>query len=253
MPNYSGVSANNDQSANYSKCPFHGGACNHKKCIVAVIEKNKFVKCELIESFVTNNNVMIDSLKQVENATNELSTAFQNLLEVLNTSKNEIIHKLDMMHKTQIRKFNKLLTKFLQQNVLQEHIHNYHLHPLSHYVAEYNVTDEDKKPIWGSRFVPNIQPALFLLQEWSCCVDTDNDGKIYGKDFKISNKDHSKPMILKNIELSPHWKSPTGPDSKISYQEYLTQKVKWGGDENEPDLYKLQENDEEDIEDRPTL
>jgi len=112
------------------------------------------------------------------------------------------------------------------ENDLEEHVHTRHRHPLTHLASD---TDPN---ILGSNFVSLAQPALYLLQEWTTGTDVDGNGKIYGKDFKISNSDRNKPMMLKGIESLPDWRNPPNiPGSRITYAEYVAS-VHWGGEPN---------------------
>jgi len=159
--------------------------------------------------------VTTDVINKIQEHMDENHVDFNNVYDMQVQTKALLEAKLDI-----------LIQHSQFENDLEEHIHTRHHHLLSHLASD---TDPE---ILGSKFVPTIQPALYLLQEWTTGTDVDGNGKVYGKDFKIDNKDKSKPMMLKGIESLPDWRNPPNtPGSRITYAEYVAS-VHWGGEPN---------------------
>lgn len=70
----------------------------------------------------------------------------------------------------------------------------------------------------------NTEPpkATTLINEFVGNEDVDNNGEIYGYDFKISDSDTEKPNILKAIENNPDWSDPTNEITWSQYLEWLS-------------------------------
>jgi hypothetical protein len=169
--------------------------------------------------------IELDEIQQkVDTVTTDVVNKIQEHMDENRTDFNRV-YDMQVLAKLMIEEKLNILIEYLHfQNELEEHIHNRHNHILQHDASD---VDSD---ILGSKFIPTIQPALYLLQEWTTGTDVDGNGKIYGKDFKISNNDKSKPMMLKGIEALPDWKNPPNiPGSRITYAEYVAY-VNWGGE-----------------------
>jgi|SRR6056297_3027795 len=63
----------------------------------------------------------------------------------------------------------------------------------------------------------SVTPSTLLMMEFQGNQDIDNNGKIYGKDFKITDSSE-KPSTLQSIENSPYWEEPY---VSIPWSEYL--------------------------------
>lgn len=139
--------------------------------------------------------------------------------ELTNQNINQIIQKLDEIKALQTENFGIIETKIQEGNDLDSHVHNTHNHPKPHFAS-------DLAEQLGAKSAMPHQPATILMQEWSTNCDLDNNGKVYGVDFKISGRDPNKPMILKGIEQSSDWKNPR---TSILYADYL-EEIKWSGE-----------------------
>ena len=106
-----------------------------------------------------------------------------------------------------------MLTVMQDMLSLQKHMHDNHSHPVSHYGDE--SIDEQTSDTKIANIVPN--KAATLVGEFHGNEDLDNNGLIYGKDFKILD-DSEKPHILKNIENNSYW---VEPDRVIKWSDYL--------------------------------
>lgn len=91
------------------------------------------------------------------------------------------------------------------------HIHSSHYHVYVHECE--SVPSECGQ---GS-LVPPL--SNILISEYNGKEDLDNNGLIYGVDFKI-NDDGDKPNVLKSIENSTYWIEPS---STMSWSEYVEQ------------------------------
>ena len=95
---------------------------------------------------------------------------------------------------------------------LKKHIHEAHYHPIKHELEEI----VDKK---GSYFMGDIMiKSILLVNEFLGNEDKDNNNYIYGYDFKISDDDQDKPIVLSAIEDNPLWENPT---IEITWNEYI--------------------------------
>lgn len=139
--------------------------------------------------------------------------------ELTNQNINQIIQKLDEIKALQTENFGIIETKIQEGNDLDTHIHTAHNHSKPHFASD--LTEQ-----LGAKSAMAYQPATLLMQEWSTNSDLDNNGKIYGVDFKISGRDPNKPMILKGIEQSSDWKNPR---TSIMYEAYL-EEINWSGE-----------------------
>lgn len=176
----------------------------------------------------TTSSILLTTLEEIQQKMDDGTTDIINKIQehmVENHTDFNNVYDMQVQTKAMLEAKLDITIEYLHfENDLEEHIHNRHYHILQHDASDIDPT------ILGSRFVPTIQPALYLLQEWTTGTDVDGNGKIYGKDFKIDNKDKEKPMMLKGIESLPDWKNPPNiPGSKITYAEYVAY-VKWLGE-----------------------
>lgn len=247
----------------YTQCPLRKELCIGSQCVCAIVDINtstneyKFTGCNLLESFYSiqdhgpkleaiglkidqfhaDNSNRLDALKLELLASISLmkTTIVDQLITLQNVlaakiSENteklvDIITHLNTvivdLHEIQA-KLESIDGRLYTSNVLNDHLHKQHQHPKSH-----NASLKDSS--LGSKFISMAQPAVYLMQEWTTNTDVDGNGRIYGRDFMISNTDPEKPMMLKGIEESESWRNPTGPGSKITYAEYL-QSINWYGE-----------------------
>lgn len=118
---------------------------------------------------------------------------------------------------------------------LDLHQHDAHMHGSAHSVSNTGnstgggtgggTTIKGGSKITG---VPMMLPPTVLMLEYMNMLDLDDNGLIYGHDFKIRADDPDKPMMLKTIEMAPDWIEPPA-DNNILYSEYLTY-VEWDMD-----------------------
>jgi len=106
-----------------------------------------------------------------------------------------------------------ILTTLQNMLELQIHMHDKHLHPVSHYGDAF--IDKQMSNNKKVNIVPN--KAATLISEFHGNEDLDNNGLTYGKDFKILDN-YEKPHILKSIENSPYW---IEPNRVIKWSNYL--------------------------------
>lgn len=106
------------------------------------------------------------------------------------------------------------------------HEHDEHLHMTPHGVLDYlyDEADPEEEPR-GCNFGPSYSPAVMLMQEYISNIDLDANGKIYGKDFKISNSDTDKPSMLNGLEQQPAWRNPPS-ENNMTWLEYL-EEIGW--------------------------
>ena len=65
--------------------------------------------------------------------------------------------------------------------------------------------------------IPDIPYYVPLVNEFMGNEDRDGDGKLYGKDFKITD-DEDKPIALKGLEEHPDW---VEPQETINWLDYI--------------------------------
>ena len=92
---------------------------------------------------------------------------------------------------------------------LANHEHDSHSHMYPHFC--HNIPSNCGWGTAGAGF------ATVLIGEFHSNEDLDNNGKIYGKDFKILD-DPQKPPILKSLEYTPYWVEPT---EIITWDQYV--------------------------------
>ncbi len=88
---------------------------------------------------------------------------------------------------------------------VMEHIHNRHLHQTAHDCATDAYTEASPGSECGADIDDKQPPpaALALVTEFVSNEDRDNNGQVYGVDFKIDSADPAKPTMLKSLEESP--------------------------------------------------
>ena len=93
------------------------------------------------------------------------------------------------------------------------HEHDSHKHAFRHLCQE--IPTHCGKSVGGAS--TSVSPSTTLMMEFQGNQDIDDNGLIYGRDFKISES-LEKPSILRSIENSPYWMEP---NLSISWSSYL--------------------------------
>ncbi len=112
---------------------------------------------------------------------------------------------------------NSMVTILQEILDVQNHVHDSHWHPMTHY-AEQGVLGVEK----GSLYLPNQPDEInMLMQESQSGIDKDDNGLVYLKDFIISDGDANKPMVLRDVELHFRYDGITLPSKAMSWSSYL--------------------------------
>lgn len=94
---------------------------------------------------------------------------------------------------------------------ISNHTHDSHYHPTIHECSEIPA-DCGRATAFGG-------DATTLIGEFYTNQDLDNNGKIYGKDFKIQ-ENAEKPPALRGLEGSPDWVEPS---THMNWGDYLNE------------------------------
>jgi len=92
---------------------------------------------------------------------------------------------------------------------LENHKHESHSHPTPHECSEI--------PVGCGRTSTGSSRSTILIGEFHGNEDLDNNGLVYGRDFKIED-DSEKPPVLRSIENSQDWIEPT---TTMTWSDYM--------------------------------
>lgn len=98
----------------------------------------------------------------------------------------------------------------LKASNLQSYIQQKDLSDAAKAAEEDDTTSEESD-------IPDIPYYVPLINEFMGNEDRDGDGKLYGRDFKITDDD-KKPIALKGLEEHPDWIEPT---ETITWPDYI--------------------------------
>lgn len=100
---------------------------------------------------------------------------------------------------------------------IQQHIHDCHWHPITHY-AEQGVVDVPQ----GGLYLPQQPDEISLLMsESQSGMDKDDNNLVYCKDFVIDDNDPNKPKVLRDVELHFRYDGIKLPSKSMTWGSYL--------------------------------
>jgi hypothetical protein len=215
----------NPDTSDMMICPYNGETCAGANCMAAITSKNPMTMTRVFEgcSLLFADYRRTQSVKEIENnivsMKNTLNTVSEDVEYIKEFQENysleirdqidEVIEELKTTSEIIEHNFSEFIPEVKKMYELSAHIHFTHRHPIPHNadVIDPYITISEEQYV-GSRFIYTMAPATYLLQEWINNCDLDGDGKVYGFDFVIPNKDKNKPMVIKGIESSATWKTP---------------------------------------------
>ena len=116
-------------------------------------------------------------------------------------------HSMIQMMETIIGKFSEKMAAANNKSILEfiSHVHDSHRHPFNHPCDE--LPSDCGGVVGGGNPISEPSFAPTLVTEFISNQDLDNNGKIYGHYFKITNS-LDKPDVLTAIEKHANWVEP---------------------------------------------